>query len=47
MGPEAMGIDVFFPNAMHVYGLPERATRLSLRPTVDGETGQVLTEPYR
>jgi hypothetical protein len=32
-GPEAISIDVTFPGAQHVYGIPERATNLALKPT--------------
>ena len=46
-GPEAISFDVSFPTHRAVYGLPERATSLSLKPTVDYKTGDVLAEPYR
>lgn len=32
-GPEAISLDLAFPGAQHVYGLPERATNLSLEAT--------------
>jgi alpha 1,3-glucosidase len=32
-GPEALSIDVSFPSATHVYGLPEHAAPLSLPTT--------------
>lgn len=32
-GPEAMSLDLVFPGFQNVYGIPERATSLSLRPT--------------
>jgi hypothetical protein len=32
-GPEAIAVDLVFPGFNHVYGIPERATSLSLRPT--------------
>jgi hypothetical protein len=32
-GPHAMSVDLEFPGAQHVYGLPERATNLSLEAT--------------
>lgn len=35
-GPEAISFDLSFPGVGHVYGLPERATDLSLRTTVNG-----------
>jgi hypothetical protein len=34
-GPEAISFDLEFPGVQHVYGLPEHATSLSLKPTVD------------
>mmetsp|Transcript_27755 Transcript_27755/g.70759 ORF Transcript_27755/g.70759 Transcript_27755/m.70759 type:complete len:905 (-) Transcript_27755:229-2943(-) len=40
-GPEAMSLDLSFPGFDHVYGLPERATSLALKPT------PADTEPYR
>jgi len=40
-GPEAISIDLSFDGFRHVYGLPERATSLSLKQT----TG--VSEPYR
>ena len=50
-GPTAVAFDVAFPRAGHVYGIPERATSLSLRPTLEGgEDGTAcvtLSEPYR
>ena len=45
-GPTALAFDVTFPDAEHVYGIPERATSLSLKETRDA-TGQAVTEPYR
>mmetsp|Transcript_37728 Transcript_37728/g.84060 ORF Transcript_37728/g.84060 Transcript_37728/m.84060 type:complete len:895 (-) Transcript_37728:499-3183(-) len=39
-GPEAISLDIFFPGADHVYGIPERATNFSLPATGEGE-------PYR
>ncbi|KAB0792317.1 hypothetical protein PPYR_14276 [Photinus pyralis] len=41
-GPEAIGLDITFPEAQRAYGLPEHADRLALRTTTSG--GQ---EPYR
>ncbi|PNH09384.1 Neutral alpha-glucosidase AB [Tetrabaena socialis] len=43
-GPEAMSLDLVFPGFQHVYGIPERATSLSLRAT-DGVAP--YSEPYR
>lgn len=34
-GPEAISFDLSFPGFSHVYGIPEHATSLSLKPTVD------------
>ncbi|KAL0487848.1 mannosyl-oligosaccharide alpha-1,3 glucosidase [Acrasis kona] len=43
-GESAIGIDFTFPGAQHVFGIPERATDLALKPTKgDG----VASEPYR
>ena len=36
-GPQGLSLDVTFPGAGHVYGLPERATSLALKPTTGGE----------
>ena len=33
-GPQALGFDVSFPGASHVYGIPEHATNMSLKATV-------------
>ena len=32
-GPEAISLDLAFPAAAHVYGLPEHATSFALKPT--------------
>jgi alpha 1,3-glucosidase len=45
-GPTALAFDVAFPGAHHVYGIPERATSLSLRDTKNGD-GAAVSEPYR
>jgi hypothetical protein len=37
-GPQAISLDLAFPGAQHVYGLPERATNLALGAT-KGECG--------
>ena len=34
-GPEGISFDLSFPGFNHVYGIPEHATSLSLKPTVD------------
>jgi alpha 1,3-glucosidase len=41
-GPEAIGVDVTFPGALRIYGLPEHADRLALR-----STGPGGLDPYR
>ncbi|KAK9871595.1 hypothetical protein WA026_012975 [Henosepilachna vigintioctopunctata] len=41
-GPEGVGMDITFPGAMRVYGLPQHADRLALRSTGPGGIG-----PYR
>lgn len=46
-GHQAMAIEVAFPLADEVYGIPERATSLALKPTIDSATGSVVSEPYR
>lgn len=33
-GPEGISFDLDFPQTQHVYGLPEHATSLALKPTV-------------
>lgn len=38
-GPEAMSLDLVFPGFSHVYGIPERATSLSLKATNGGRPG--------
>ncbi len=43
-GPEAVSLDIAFPGFKHVYGIPERATHLSLAPTAGKG---VTSEPYR
>ncbi len=44
-GPEAFSLDLTFPLAKHVFGLPEHASPLSLPDTI-GE-GSYYKEPYR
>ncbi|XP_072378517.1 neutral alpha-glucosidase AB-like [Diabrotica undecimpunctata] len=41
-GPSAVGLDISFPGALRVYGLPEHADRLALRTTGPGGV-----DPYR
>lgn len=43
-GPQAISLDMRFPSAQHVYGIPEHATELSLQPTAGPG---VTSEPYR
>lgn len=43
-GPQAISVDMRFPAAQHVYGIPEHATQLSLQPTAGPG---VESEPYR
>jgi mannosyl-oligosaccharide alpha-1,3-glucosidase len=45
-GPQSVGVDLVFPNAQHVYGIPEHATDMSLKDTV-GQAGGSYSEPYR
>lgn len=44
-GPASWGTDITFVGAEHVYGIPEHATSLALKPT-RVESGE-YTEPYR
>lgn len=43
-GPQAISLDFTFPEVNHLYGIPEHATSLVLKPTTG--TG-VTSEPYR
>ncbi|KAH7315741.1 hypothetical protein KP509_21G063300 [Ceratopteris richardii] len=43
-GPQSISFDVTFHGAEHVYGIPEHATNLALRPTRGPE---ITSEPYR
>lgn len=43
-GPQSISLDVSFHGAKHVYGIPEHATGLALKPTRGPE---VDSEPYR
>ncbi|PSC68247.1 putative glucan 1,3-alpha-glucosidase [Micractinium conductrix] len=45
-GPTGISFDLQFPGSRHLYGLPERASHLALRPT-RGTDGEPLSEPYR
>lgn len=44
-GPTAISLDITFHGAKHVYGLPEHATSLALKPT-DGSP-DAYPQPYR
>ncbi|KAF2113743.1 glycosyl hydrolases family 31-domain-containing protein [Lophiotrema nucula] len=44
-GPEAVALDITFPGYEHVFGIPEHATRLSLKSTRGGDGA--YSEPYR
>ncbi|KAJ4293472.1 glucosidase II [Kalmusia sp. IMI 367209] len=44
-GPEAVALDISFPGYEHVFGIPEHATRLSLKSTRGGDGA--YSEPYR
>jgi mannosyl-oligosaccharide alpha-1,3-glucosidase len=48
-GPMSVGMDIAFPFAKHVYGLPEHAAPLSLPTTAMGSAGMPskYAEPYR
>ena len=49
-GPQAISLDLSFPSASHVYGIPEHASPLSLPPTTGQQPGSdaaVESEPYR
>ena len=45
-GPQSVSVDITFPGARHVYGLPEHASSFSLNRT-RAANRDVLTEPYR
>lgn len=45
-GPEALSLDITFPNYSHVYGIPEHASPLNLKST-RGEKDGDFKEPYR
>lgn len=49
-GPESLSLDITFPGYSHVYGIPEHASPLSLKPTRGSSTDQTsaaYTDPYR
>ena len=45
-GPESVGVDIGFPFADAVHGLPERTVSLSI-PATKEANGTILSEPYR
>lgn len=45
-GCESIGIDIEFPTAQHLHGIPERTIQFSLPNTID-KNSNVLSEPYR
>ncbi|KAA8491331.1 putative glucan 1,3-alpha-glucosidase [Porphyridium purpureum] len=49
-GPESIGVDIEFPRASHVFGIPERTSSFALQDTKrDGlaQSGESLSDPYR
>ena len=47
-GPQSLSVDITFPGARHVYGLPEHASSFSLKRTrAAAPSRDVLSEPYR
>lgn len=42
-GPEGISFDVTFPQAQHVYGLPEHATSFALKPTTGIQAAAKIT----
>lgn len=45
-GPESIGMDIAFPFAKHIYGIPERTVKFSIGDTISS-TGEVISEPQR
>jgi alpha 1,3-glucosidase len=45
-GPASVGTDITFRNSKHVYGIPEHASSLALKPTTGNGAG-TYDEPYR
>lgn len=45
-GPESVGVDIYFPFATHLYGIPERTVKFSLENTIH-ENGTIISEPNR
>jgi alpha 1,3-glucosidase len=48
-GPKSVGLDMAFPFAQHVYGIPQHTTSLSLPTTAPGDAGlsPKYSQPYR
>ncbi|KAG0145571.1 hypothetical protein CROQUDRAFT_93686 [Cronartium quercuum f. sp. fusiforme G11] len=47
-GPESLSLDITFPGYEHVYGIPEHASPLSLKPTRGTEgSKEAYSDPYR
>ena len=46
LGPSSVGMDLNFHGAANVYGIPEHATQMALKPTGSPRTGD-WAEPYR
>eukprot|EP01043_Picozoa_sp_COSAG02_P017594 COSAG02_NODE_800_length_17049_cov_14.510737_12_plen_980_part_00 len=46
LGPSSVGMDLNFHGAAYVYGIPEHATQMALKPTGGSRTGD-WAEPYR
>lgn len=48
-GPQSVSVDISFPGALNVFGIPEHASSFSLKRTRKGHSsgGDVLSEPYR
>lgn len=45
-GPESVGLDVTFPFASDIYGIPERTVKFSIDNTIDKD-GNIISEPNR
>jgi len=48
-GPQSVGLDIGFPFAQHVYGIPEHTSPLSLPTTTEGSSQRPAhySDPYR
>lgn len=45
-GPESIGVDISFPSASHLHGIPERSSPFDLPNTLHSD-GHIQSEPYR